>query len=124
MPSLAHPGALEPRAKIYLGADTPPSGWLSYEKLIAEGSPVGRCAARRDNDLAGIFYTGGSTGKAKGVMLSHDNLISNAMNAIPLVGYDRTSRYLHAAPMFHLADGMATFAMTMVGGTHVMIPQV
>ena len=117
---LLTPGTLGPRAKIYLGAGQPPSGWLAYEKLIAEGSPVDD-AQRRDNDLAGIFYTGGSTGKAKGVMLSHDNLISNALNAIPLVGYDRTSRYLHAAPMFHLADGMATFAMTMVGGTHVMI---
>ena len=117
---LLTPGAIEPRAKIYLGAGPPPSGWLAYEKLIAEGPTVDD-AQRRDNDLAGIFYTGGSTGKAKGVMLSHDNLISNALNAIPLVGYDRTSRYLHAAPMFHLADGMATFAMTMVGGTHVMI---
>jgi long-chain acyl-CoA synthetase len=115
-------GAIEPRAKIYLGAGAPPSGWLAYEKLIAQAQPVDD-AERRDNDLAGIFYTGGSTGKAKGVMLSHDNLISNALNAIPLVGYDRTSRYLHAAPMFHLADGMATFAMTMVGGTHVMIPK-
>ena len=117
---LLTPGAIEPRAKIYLGAGPPPSGWLAYEKLIAEGPTVDD-AQRRDNDLAGIFYTAGSTGKAKGVMLSHDNLISNALNAIPLVGYDRTSRYLHAAPMFHLADGMATFAMTMVGGTHVMI---
>ena len=80
-------------------------------------------AERRDGDLAGIFYTGGSTGRAKGVMLSHDNLVSNALNTIPLVGYDRDSIYLHAAPMFHLADGMATFAITMLGGTHAMIPR-
>src|SRR5262245_30845963 len=110
------------KAKIHLGDDAPPSGWLAHEALIGGAAPV-EDAQRRDDDLAGIFYTGGSTGKAKGVMLSHDNLISNAMNAIALVGYDRTSRYLHAAPMFHLADGMATFAMTMVGGTHVMIPK-
>jgi long-chain acyl-CoA synthetase len=110
------------KAKIHLGGATPPAGCLSYESLVVQATPA-EDAERRDNDLAGIFYTGGSTGKAKGVMLSHDNLISNAMNAIALVGYDRTSRYLHAAPMFHLADGMATFAMTMVGGTHVMIPK-
>ena len=110
------------KAKIHLGDDALPSGWLAYEALIGGAAPV-EDAQRRDDDLAGIFYTGGSTGKAKGVMLSHDNLISNAMNAIALVGYDRTSRYLHAAPMFHLADGMATFAMTMVGGAHVMIPK-
>src|SRR5262245_47469796 len=110
------------KAKVHLGATAPPAAWLPYERLIADSAPAAD-AERRDNDLAGIFYTGGSTGKAKGVMLSHDNLISNAMNAIALVGYDRTSSYLHAAPMFHLADGMATFAMTMVGGTHVMIPK-
>jgi long-chain acyl-CoA synthetase len=110
------------KTRIHLGQAGPPAGWLSYEVLIAQAEPADD-AQRRDNDLAGIFYTGGSTGKSKGAMLSHDNLISNAMNAIALVGYDRTSRYLHAAPMFHLADGMATFAMTMVGGTHVMIPK-
>jgi long-chain acyl-CoA synthetase len=115
-------GLLPQKAKILLGGGAPPAGWLGYEALIAQSAPAAD-AERRDNDLAGIFYTGGSTGKAKGVMLSHDNLISNAMNAIALVGYDRTSSYLHAAPMFHLADGMATFAMTMVGGTHVMIPK-
>ena len=120
LPMLAQ-GVPAMKAKIHLGA-TPPAGWQSYDALIAQAAPA-KDAERRDDDLAGIFYTGGSTGKAKGVMLSHDNLISNAMNAIALVGYDRTSRYLHAAPMFHLADGMATFAMTMVGGTHVMIPK-
>ncbi len=120
--SLLEAGTPPPKAMIHLGGDTPPSGWLAYEVLIAGATPADD-AERRDDDLAGIFYTGGSTGKAKGVMLSHDNLISNAMNAIALVGYGRTSRYLHAAPMFHLADGMATFAMTMVGGTHVMIPK-
>jgi len=70
---------------IHLGQATPPAGWLSYEALIAQTEPADD-AERRDNDLAGIFYTGGSTGKAKGAMLSHDNLISNAMNAIALVG--------------------------------------
>jgi long-chain acyl-CoA synthetase len=107
--------------RIFLG-DRPPDGWLNYERLILDHPPMADCK-RRDSDLAGIFYTGGSTGQAKGVMLSHDNLVSNAMNAIPLVGYGQDSVYLHAAPMFHLADGMATFAMTMVAGTHVMIPR-
>jgi long-chain acyl-CoA synthetase len=107
--------------RVFLG-DALPAGWLSYEQLIADTAPMPDCELR-DGDLAGIFYTGGSTGRAKGAMLSHDNLVSNALNAIPLVGYGQDSVYLHAAPMFHLADGMATFAMTMVAGTHVMIPR-
>jgi long-chain acyl-CoA synthetase len=109
------------KTRIFVGG-TAPNGWLTYEQLIRDHQPIAD-HERRDSDLAGIFYTGGSTGRAKGVMISHDNLVSNALNAIPLVGYGQDSIYLHAAPMFHMADAMATFAMTMVAGTHVMIPR-
>jgi long-chain acyl-CoA synthetase len=54
-------------------------------------------------------------------MLSHGNLVSNAAMIIPALGYRFDSIYIHSAPMFHLADGMSTFAITMVGGTHVFI---
>ena len=39
-------------------------------------------AMRESGDLAGIFYTGGTTGRSKGVMLSHGNLMVNALNAL------------------------------------------
>jgi long-chain acyl-CoA synthetase len=110
------------RARVYMGDGPAPADWLGYEDLIAAFEPAPD-AGRHGSDLAGIFYTGGSTGKAKGVMLSHDNLVTNAMNALYLVGYDKFSVYLHAGPMFHLADGMATFSLTMIGGTHVFIPK-
>ena len=47
-------------------------------------------------------------------MLSHRNLITNAYNTTALNGLDETARYLHAAPMFHLADGCGTFAAALV----------
>jgi long-chain acyl-CoA synthetase len=55
-------------------------------------------------------------------MLSHRNLVMNAANVIVAFGYDADSVYLHAGPMFHLADGASTLAITAVGGVHVFIP--
>jgi long-chain acyl-CoA synthetase len=104
-------------------ADTPaPKGFADYEALIAATDPV-EDAERHGSDLAGIFYTGGSTGKAKGVMLSHDNLVTNAVNGCYMIGYDPSSVYLHAAPMCYLTDGMSTLSITMAAGTHVFIPR-
>lgn len=104
-------------------ADTPaPDGFSGYETLIAATEPA-EDAGRSGGDLAGIFYTGGSTGKAKGVMLSHDNLVTNAVNGCYMIGYDPSSVYLHAAPMCYLTDGMSTLSITMAAGTHVFIPR-
>ncbi len=106
---------------IYLGEGSAPSGMRPYESLLA-ASPAALDLAGGD-DIAGIFYTGGTTGRSKGVMLTHRNLVSNASMVVPAVGYRFDSIYIHAGPMFHLADGMSTFAITMVGGTHVIIPR-
>ena len=56
-------------------------------------------------------------------MLTHRNLVTNAANIIVAVGYASDSVYLHAPPMFHLADGASTLAVTMLGGAHVFIPR-
>ena len=90
--------------------------------------PARRAAVRRvriaeDDDVAGIYYTGGTTGQAKGVMLTHRNLVTNAANIVVAVGYASDSIYLHAPPMFHLADDASTLAVTMLGGAHVFIPR-
>ncbi|MEN9718725.1 MAG: hypothetical protein RIQ99_1603, partial [Pseudomonadota bacterium] len=75
-------------------------------------------ALRSDADLAGVFYTGGTTGLPKGVMLTQRNLVSVANNLIMMIGFGPDCINLHCAPMFHLAD-IGMFSVTMVGGTHV-----
>jgi long-chain acyl-CoA synthetase len=111
------------RQVIYMGeASTPPSGLASHEALIAEHEPVG-AAERQADDMAGIFYTGGTTGQSKGVMLSHRNLISSAYNTFPGCGLDEATRLVHAAPMFHLADGAFTIASALVGATNLYLPK-
>ncbi len=103
---------------IFAGDGDTPDDILSYEEMISQAKAIPD-ALRGGDDLAGIFYTGGTTGLSKGVMLSHTNLMSNAFSTIGQLGLGIDDRYLHAAPMFHLADGLATWAVTMVAGTHI-----
>lgn len=97
-----------------------PSGSASYEALIQASPPVPD-AMQPGDDLAGIFYTGGTTGRSKGVMLSHTNLMANAFNTLAEGLFPGDSVYLHAAPMFHLANGAAMYSLLLSGGTNVLI---
>ncbi|KIN61687.1 AMP-dependent synthetase and ligase [Sulfitobacter noctilucae] len=106
---------------IYAGDGETPEGMESYEDIIAAHEAV-EDAGRGGDDLAGIFYTGGTTGFPKGVMLSHENFYVGAVaNAHELNMQDGTI-YLHAAPMFHIADLIWFPAVTLMAGTHVVIP--
>jgi acyl-CoA synthetase (AMP-forming)/AMP-acid ligase II len=107
---------------IHTGEGPTPDGMLSYEDLIAAHEPIPD-ARRGGEALAGLFYTGGTTGHPKGVMLSHANLMVSALGVLS-TGYlfGPGTRCLHAAPMFHLADLAAWNATTTAGGTHVIIP--
>ena len=108
---------------IYSG-DVTPVDMINFEDVVTGGSHMQETVDQEmdDDDLAGLYYTGGTTGRAKGVMLSHKNIISNAFNTLVATGYNQRDTWLHAAPMFHLADVGSTFAITMVGARHVFIP--
>ena len=110
------------RQVIYVGDGPAPAGLTHFEALIETGKPA-TPSARQGENLAGIFYTGGTTGVSKGVMLSHRNLLMNALFVIPAMGFSPETNWLHSAPMFHMADGTATFGVTMAGGTHTFIPR-
>lgn len=104
----------EPITLIGIGDD-------SWEEEIAEARPVDR--GWHDEDLpAGIFYTGGTTGEPKGVVLSHRNLCEGALNVVIAMGYCADDVYLHAGPMFHLADGCGSLATAWLGSGQVFIP--
>ncbi|MDP9101356.1 MAG: long-chain fatty acid--CoA ligase [Actinomycetota bacterium] len=97
-------------------------GAEQYESALASALPAALPADIHEDDLAGLFYTGGTTGVAKGVMLTHRNLLANAMHITVALEYSERDVYLHAAPMFHLADGASTYSVTWVGGCHTFLP--
>jgi long-chain acyl-CoA synthetase len=95
---------------------------LSYENLLVEQPVEGLTYdGVQEDDIAGLFYTGGTTGRSKGVMLTHKNLVINSHHVALNVEYNKNDIYLHAAPMFHLADHTSTFAITLTGGTHAVV---
>jgi long-chain acyl-CoA synthetase len=105
---------------VYADDGDVPGGMEGYEALLARSEPMPD-AMRTSADLAGIFYTGGTTGRSKGVMLSHGNLMANALNALGEGLFPASAIYLHAAPMFHLANGAAMYSLLLSGGANVII---
>ncbi len=105
---------------VYADDGEAPEGMRRFEDLIEASEPMSD-AGRKSEDLAGVFYTGGTTGRSKGVMLSHGNLMINALNALGEGLFPATSVYLHVAPMFHLANGAAMYSLLLSGGSNVII---
>jgi long-chain acyl-CoA synthetase len=109
------------RALVHVGPGACPAGWLAHEELIARpgASPPGL----DEHELATISYTGGTTGRPKGVMLSHGNLLANARHNLVATGHRHDDRFLHIPPMFHVAGTSNLFAATWVGATQVILPR-
>jgi acyl-CoA synthetase (AMP-forming)/AMP-acid ligase II len=96
---------------------------MHYEELLSGSSanPPGN-RGLRDDDVAHLYYTSGTTGRPKGVMLTHKNVKSHALGTIAELNLTDRDRWFHVAPLFHLADAWATFAITWAGGKHVILP--
>ncbi|MDH5859052.1 long-chain-fatty-acid--CoA ligase [Lampropedia aestuarii] len=109
------------RTVIYAGNGTAPPDLPSYEDLLAGASPAAD-AQRQGDDLAAIMYTGGTTGKPKGVMLSHRNLLSNALSVLIAVPRSSSAIALVCAPIFHIGGwGMVLQSLHSLS-TLVMLP--
>jgi long-chain acyl-CoA synthetase len=91
----------------------------AYESLLAEPAPLRELAAPA-SDLAQIFYTSGTNGEPKGVCLTHGNLVASALDSIVALEFNADDVWLHVAPMFHLVDAFAIWAITLVGARHVV----
>lgn len=74
-----------------------------------------------EGDNAILLYTGGTTGRGKGVRITHRNILANALQLARIMTVRESDCYLHVSPMFHSTDLKAT-CVSMHGGSHVYLP--
>ncbi len=96
---------------------------FDYARSLVEHQGAFTPARVEADAVAHLYYTSGTTGRSKGVMLTHRNVTTHALGTIAELQLGESDVWGHIAPMFHLADAWATFAITMVGGRHVMLPR-
>jgi fatty-acyl-CoA synthase len=95
---------------------------LDYEALLAAAAadftPPGDI---KDDDLAELFYTSGTTANPKGVMMTHRNLYLHAMQAMAGLGVKDSHVQLHTIPLFHVNGWGTPHTMTCSGARHVVV---
>jgi fatty-acyl-CoA synthase len=105
----------------------PQAEWLSpdtYEEMLISAMPYRRDLMDFDeNSVAEIFYTSGTSASPKGVMLTHRNVHLHAMNLAVHHHNCYGDVMMHTIPLFHANGWGAAHTITMVGGTHVMLPR-
>ncbi len=104
------------------GGDVPRPGWTDWDGLIARAPVTPPPPVKRDeDDVVSLNYTSGTTARPKGVMLTHRNFYVNAYNLIAHLRLSHDDVELWTLPMFHCNGWGAVYALTGLGGTHVVL---
>lgn len=93
----------------------------AYDEMLNEATEMDLGLGVAETDLAGLFYTGGTTGKSKGVMLSHRNLIANTFHYLASIPQKETDVMLVMAPLFHAAGSLGVIGNIWTLGTQVTL---
>jgi fatty-acyl-CoA synthase len=113
-----------PNVSFFVALDGAMSGWLDYERLVAESSRKLRRPTINETDVLTINYTSGTTSKPKGVMITHRNAYINTVGTLLHHPMTLTDRYLWTLPMFHANGWTFVWTVTAAGATHICMKKV
>lgn len=94
-------------------------GSVSYASLFTAG--LDETTVPPPDRILGIYYTGGTTGRSKGVMLTERNIASNALACMAEGMFGEAEVLLHASPAFHIAGALVMFASFLSGAKGVLL---
>ena len=95
-----------------------------YETLLGGAAPLRDDPDVDENSVAELFYTSGTTGRPKGVALTHRSLYLHALYCIISKRLGDATVHLHVVPMFHVNGWGAPHTITGIGGTHVLLRRI
>jgi long-chain acyl-CoA synthetase len=117
-----------PRGLIRHSSLPAPKAQISWQIVLDQEPldvPVASCpdpCYEPEAPLA-LIYTSGTTGRPKGVIMTHSNILENVHHFNYWMPYREGGVYLHAAPIFHIADFPAMFAAPAFGACQVAVPR-
>lgn len=118
------PSLAETKQFVVFEGDLGPPATHEYEGLLASASADYVRPDLDENKIAELFYTSGTTGKPKGVALTHRTLYLHCLySALALMVSDQEV-ILHVVPLFHVNGWGTPHTFTMMGGTHVMLRKI
>jgi fatty-acyl-CoA synthase len=119
------PGLETVKHLVVLEPDGPPPPTAAeYETLLGRAAPLSVDPDVDENSVAELFYTSGTTGRPKGVALTHRSLYLHALYCIISKRLGDATVHLHVVPMFHVNGWGAPHTITGIGGTHVLLRKI
>ena len=93
-----------------------------WDALLDGVEPAEMAGDGEENELALLYFTGGTTGRPKGVMLTHRNLVANSFHKTLACRFQPDDVYLAVAPFFHVAGTAPLVSILWLGGSLVLLP--